>query len=322
MFIRLAALLLCAPTIFASHLHYFKFAPHIKQHIALMPAPHLNVYAKSEIPWSTAFKPTHLGMNDVPVFNQGMYGSCVTFAMSAMLDTFLTHNDWISPACLLTLGRYLEDNGYQHSGWQGLMPDILFARLKEFGFIRQADEKNCLNHYPIDALDIPPNQTSPLQYHRLSHQLNPHLQLNNILNYQAFLRHELSPKQIIDKTRAALTRGERVLIGVLIPAMDYAGAAGHYKVLHDTWILTTPILERLKNLRQEPQYFGGHQMIVTGFDDDAMIFDSEGQMHQGLFTLRNSWGHDVGDNGNFYMSYAYLAQLSVDLKSLQFVRYD
>ena len=46
-------------------------------------------------------------------------------------------------------------------------------------------------------------------------------------------------------------------------------------------------------------------MIITGYDNDAITVDDEGQKHQGLLTLRSSWGKDAGDQGNFYMSYDY-----------------
>lgn len=50
-------------------------------------------------------------------------------------------------------------------------------------------------------------------------------------------------------------------------------------------------------------------MIITGYDDHATARDSAGHAHQGLFTLRNSWGWSVGDWGDFYMSYDYFNTL-------------
>ncbi len=34
--------------------------------------------------------------------------------------------------------------------------------------------------------------------------------------------------------------------------------------------------------------------------------------NQGLLTLRNSWGEEVGDHGNYYMSYDYFLKLAVE----------
>ena len=56
-------------------------------------------------------------------------------------------------------------------------------------------------------------------------------------------------------------------------------------------------------------------MVITGYDDLAVVKDHVGHRHQGLFTLRNSWSAWVGDWGNFYMSYDY-AELLL-LKSLR-----
>jgi C1A family cysteine protease len=47
----------------------------------------------------------------------------------------------------------------------------------------------------------------------------------------------------------------------------------------------------------------GHEMIIIGYDDNAIAVDQDGNSHQGLLFLRNSMGDDVGDNGNNYMSY-------------------
>lgn len=53
------------------------------------------------------------------------------------------------------------------------MPDILFARFKEFDFIRKVDEQNCLQYYPIDSIVIPDKRLSPIEYLLYSYKLNP-----------------------------------------------------------------------------------------------------------------------------------------------------
>lgn len=45
-----------------------------------------------------------LGMNGTPVLNQGMHGSCVTFANSAALDALMGKGDYVSELCSLELG--------------------------------------------------------------------------------------------------------------------------------------------------------------------------------------------------------------------------
>jgi C1A family cysteine protease len=45
---------------------------------------------------------------------------------------------------------------------------------------------------------------------------------------------------------------------------------------------------------------GGHAVLAVGFDDATQ-----------MFTIRNSWGPNWGDNGYFYMPYAYLSDESL-----------
>ena len=48
------------------------------------------------------------------------------------------------------------------------------------------------------------------------------------------------------------------------------------------------------------QLCGGHAVSIVGFDDAA-----------GHFIMRNSWGEDWGDNGYFYLPYAFIANPSL-----------
>ena len=58
-------------------------------------------------------------------------------------------------------------------------------------------------------------------------------------------------------------------------------------------------------------------MIITGYDDDAIATDEKGQTYKGLLTLRNSWGKNAGDAGNFYMSYDYFKRLGVEVQRIR-----
>ena len=44
---------------------------------------------------------------------------------------------------------------------------------------------------------------------------------------------------------------------------------------------------------------GSHAMIIMGYDDNPIATDNEGRVHNGLFTLRNSWGAEMGNNAYF-----------------------
>ena len=60
-----------------------------------------------------------------------------------------------------------------------------------------------------------------------------------------------------------------------------------------------------------------HEMVITGYDDKAIATDKQGRTYQGLLTMRNSWGSDAGDNGNFYMSYDYFKALMIEVQRIR-----
>ena len=74
----------------------------------------------------------------------------------------------------------------------------------------------------------------------------------------------------------------------------------------DTWILTPKIIKNAKNGGLK----AGHEMVIIGYDDQAVVQAPNGQMSRGVFILRNSWGKQVGDGGNFYISYGYFKAFS------------
>jgi C1A family cysteine protease len=45
---------------------------------------------------------------------------------------------------------------------------------------------------------------------------------------------------------------------------------------------------------------GGHAVLITGYDDDVST-----KTGNGVFRIRNSWGAEWGDGGDFYMPYKY-----------------
>ena len=83
-----------------------------------------------------------LGMNDVPVLDQGLYGTCVTFSSTAALNAILGEGDFISQQCSLEL-----DYGLGQDYWDGAYyPSQILKPLKEYGVVKQ---NVCDNHYPV-----------------------------------------------------------------------------------------------------------------------------------------------------------------------------
>src|SRR4029077_16988364 len=79
----------------------------------------------------------NLGMNNVPVLDQGMHGTCVTFATMAALDAVYGKENYISQLCNLSLGSYLEkiSAGSYPSGWNGSLNKIVLEQIKTYGII-------------------------------------------------------------------------------------------------------------------------------------------------------------------------------------------
>lgn len=111
----------------------------------------------------------------------------------------------------------------------------------------------------------------------------------------------------INEIKSALNEHDRVTLGVFLIDFDLgtAGAAGTHMTNFDTWVLTPEIA---RNIYLRP-LFGGHEMIITGYDDDAVAIDDQGRQYKGLFTLRNSSGEHLENKGDVYMSYDYFKVL-------------
>lgn len=263
-----------------------------------------------------------LGMNEVPVLNQGTHGSCVTFALTAALDAAIGKGDYISQLCTLSLGRYLENHAYQDSGWNGSTTNVVMAQLNSFGVVNKQNENTMgcggLNEYPIQGND-PLNEMSVDDFHQISEKLDSlvYSYLSNISDPFKFLFKEIPASTLENNVKEALNHGHRVLIGVLLPLDDVLGAWGKNHTPNDTWVLT----DNLKNIdlsidADALDNFAGHEMVITGYDDNITIKDSFGKSHKGAFTLRNSWGENAGFKGDYYMSYDFFSAFAWELNRL------
>lgn len=96
-------------------------------------------------------------MNHVPVLDQGVHGTCATFALIAAFDAMRGEGDYYSELCSLNLGKYLENNGYGASGWNGQNFSQLLARVDEFGLVSKKVQhtQGCggAMEYPVNQED-------------------------------------------------------------------------------------------------------------------------------------------------------------------------
>lgn len=260
-----------------------------------------------------------LGMNGVPVLNQGMHGSCVTFAVTGALDALLKKGDYISQLCNLELGNHLENQGYMPSGWDGTFSPIILGQILRFGIVNKAVQKNqtCagVTEYPMMNMDNTGNPMLLDEFKGKSEALldvfYPQYHLNIM---QRFDRQWVAGQRmpgVLHLVKQSLADGHRLVLGTVIPLAPScnAGACATHLANQDTWALTS-------ETRNPSSTLAGHELIITGYDDNAMAVDSQHQYHRGLLILRNSWGGEAGNQGDFYMSYDYFQAFALDVAAI------
>ena len=265
------------------------------------------------------------GMNGVPVLDQGRHGSCVTFATTAAVDALIGKGDYISQLCNLELGSYLESRSYNPSGWDGSIGSYVYNQMLQFGIINKDAQKNqtCagVNEYPADDEE---NRGTPMSlddYKQMSESLTENMYWEPLLTFQQRMHwtaatQDKNAQTMLDtvkKTLATKVDGqyERVTFATFIPvAYCSVGACGKYHAANDTWAYTNAMKHD-----SNPE-MGGHEMVITGFDDKAIAVDNEGKKHKGLLTLRNSWGTEAGDKGNYYMSYDFFKIFVMEVQKI------
>ena len=249
-----------------------------------------------------------VGMNGTPVLDQGRHGSCVTFATTAAVDALIGKGDYISQLCQLELGSYLEAHGYYPSGWNGSIGSIVLHQMSQFGIVSKEKQNNQIcagvKDYPLKDMS---NQGVPMSlddYKQQSEQL--HIYVEPIVTpIMLFMPHntKVMKTKLLEVKQALIDNQEtptRVTFAMLLDAnQGHAGACASYHANQDTWAFT----DKIKN--DPAPTIAGHEMVITGYDDNAVVKDDEGKVHKGLFTLRNSWSDAAGYHGNYYMTYDY-----------------
>lgn len=263
---------------------------------------------------NTEHKRVNLGMNNVPTLNQGTHGSCVTFALTAAIDALIGKGDYVSQLCLLSLGQYLQQHSYADSGWKGMLPQILATRIQEHGIINKAIQmkEGCggLNQYPLMSFD-PDNEMSLEDYHAKAEEIDDsnYFESSSLLDIFQFLLEETPRKNILAEVKSSLEQGDRLVMASIIIADENLSLWGKYHEENDSWVY----LPELKTAFETFDNISAHELVIMGYDDDAVAIDQNGEAHQGLLILRNSWGPNVGDHGDFYMAYDYFNAFAFDV---------
>ena len=260
-----------------------------------------------------------LGMEGTPVLNQGMHGSCVTFATTAALDAVLGAGDYISPLCSLELGSWLAINDkLDYSGWNGSWGPVVLDQMMKYGIISTNHQKlhGCagVNVYPLDNEEDEGHPMSEDEYARYSVPISKLVEWKSLLNSADSFSPKTSPEQMVWMAKAQLAKGNRLTIGMFLDVnVGHAGALGSYKAANDTWMITPQII--LDAVYGD--IYAGHELVVTGYDDNALVMDEEGNINRGVFTLRNSWSKYAGDQGNYYVTYEHFAFFTDEIQVIR-----
>lgn len=250
-----------------------------------------------------------LGMNNVPVLDQGRHSTCSIFSASAAVDS-IYGEDLISQLCYLELTSYLSQVSTHKNGWIGNDFRTIFYDFMQYGAISKKIQKTkgCGGVYDYPTHDSKDNghPMSVADYLNHSRDVMQKVALNILLKEDDAFTDSPNAVNLVHNVKQTLSRGNRVLIAFLLDLNYGVGNLGAYKVQKDAWILTPEIIKDGKT----GDLKGRHGLVVTGFDDDAYILDGNKQAQKGVFTVRNSWGPEAGDKGEFYMSYDYLQSLT------------
>jgi len=146
------------------------------------------------------------------------------------------------------------------------------------------------------------------------------LPISNLVSWEALLKDEESfsdsrdMNQVIQKIKEEIAIGNRMTIGMLLDVnVGDAGAVGNNRVLNDTWMLTPDIISDAMN----GQIYAGHELVITGYDDELVVTDENGHANRGVFTLRNSWSKLAGDQGDYYVTYDYVKFLALEVMAIR-----
>lgn len=272
---------------------------------------------------ATTFKSTtlpsqvSLGMNNVPVSNQGVHGSCVTFAIAGAINAIIGHTQYVSELCNLSLGKYLNSIYPNYpSGWDGSSARNLFYQLNTYGFNSRDTESKygCAGvyKYPKNNINNTGKPMSIDNFKEHSESITNRIDYHPILGLTESLSDKTAATNDIDRVKSALNDGHRIALGFFLYTDSTNGAHGTYHTKNDSWVITKDIITsaKLKKIRS------GHELVITGYDDNAVINGPDCSFHRGVFTLRNSWGKLAGDKGDYYMSYDYFSKMTNEIYEL------
>ncbi len=276
-----------------------------------------------------------LGMNNVPVLNQGPYGTCNTFATTAAIDAALGKGDYISQLCLLQLSSYLSDYSYWGNAWNGAWSHVTLSLIRQFGVVSKQDQKqgvcNNVAEYPFQFDDtFSKHKLSLSNYHQHSHNILSSTATRVPIEPQTLFKlvtlHDqgtpyyatvsdnsdgwVTPELALSSVRKSLSDGNRVIIAFLTNSKYFL--TGSTNVRSDTWFADHDMIVSWSTHDPQENTWGYHEIVLYGYDDNATVLNSKGEKQTGVFLVRNSWGRNTPE----FMTYDYFRLMAVDAYSI------
>ncbi len=274
----------------------------------------------------------NLGMNGVPVLDQGKYPTCVTFAVTAAIDAAINKGDYISQLCLLQLSTSLAENSYYHSLWLGSSIRIVLDYIAHYGIMSIADQKkgycNNVKTYPLLYNKKYENQKlSVASYHAHSedayhsYHIEPQVLFafahtywvdddpDRILTLGNNSDGWVTPEASLAALRKSLSEGNRVVVEFLFNGVLERG--GNINEDNDAWFASND----LKSAFASVLYFSQgdaiwylHDAVIFGYNDKLTVGNAKGESQTGVFYLRNSWGEEKLE----YMTYDFFKLMAME----------
>lgn len=266
-----------------------------------------NVYQLKTPEFAIELPPrVELGMEGTPVLDQGAHGSCVTFATTAAVNAALGAGDYVSQLCSLELGASLAiHDELPFSGWNGSFGEVVLNQLMEYGIVSKNHQKyhGCagVNRYPVETPDDEGHPMDKSDYAKVSVPIKDVVQWDMLMSdFDLRLTDHNPMADPVWIAKEAIAKGQRVSIGMLLDVnWGHAGAVGTNKAQNDTWMVNPDIIIDAIN----GDIHAGHELVVTGYDDNVEVYDENGYVNRGVFKVRNSWSQLAGDQGDYYISY-------------------